>query len=322
MVTFVCNIYADVNRLPSFLMSASLDRNKEPLQKEDCRLLPFAKRNVSRRQSTKIQRYIRRLHLGKEWTFQRRSKNIIILRTDYSPACDLLILQPALKLPRSSNAYSRYVYSFSCVPSRFCSCTCWSNNDQNSIWNTYSFSPLSLSFSISFAFPPCSSSMQLDRWDGMNQRTMRLQQTPGTNRTGHFTTRATSKRLQGSRESAARMQCEPRVGCKTRPTAWKDDGARDKTRRDASLFTVYAGLHMQSETVRWFRIRRFKSSRRKCTGTGMKCIIWHVSLGIKARVFAELSVLNAAVDDEHVKLALNEVFSRSATLSQNRQHMR
>jgi hypothetical protein len=45
-------------------------------------------------------------------------------------------------------------------------------------------------------------------------------------------------------------------------------------------------------------------------------------LGIKARVFAELSVLNAAVDDEHVKLALNEVFSRSATLSQNRQHMR
>jgi len=40
-----------------------------------------------------------------------------------------------------------------------------------------------------------------------------------------------------------------RVGCKTRPTAWKDDGTWDKTRRDASLFTVYAGLHMQSETA-------------------------------------------------------------------------
>lgn len=51
----------DVNRLPSSLMSLSLDANKELLQKGDCRLLPFAKRNVSEKTEYKNTRYEARI---------------------------------------------------------------------------------------------------------------------------------------------------------------------------------------------------------------------------------------------------------------------
>lgn len=53
--------YTDVNRLPSSLMSLSLDANKELLQKGDCRLLPFAKRNVSESTGCKNMRYKARI---------------------------------------------------------------------------------------------------------------------------------------------------------------------------------------------------------------------------------------------------------------------
>jgi len=315
---FVCNIYADVNRLPSFLMSPSLDRNKEPVQKGDCRLLPFAKRNVSRRQSTKIQRCTRRLHLGRERTLQRRSKNIIILRTDCSSTCGLLILPRSNLRDLPTRIRGTYIHFLVCLHD-FAPHALTMTKTASGI-HTPSF-PLSLSLSLSssrflHAHHRCSRIAETE-WTSAQCVSGRLPERtePGTLRC--------AQQANGCRDRAnPRRGCNAsRVGCKTRPTAWKDDGARDKMRRDASLFTVYAGLHMQSETVRWFRTRRFKSAdlRRKCTEIGMKCIIWHVSSGIKACVFAELSVLNAAVDDEHVKPALNKVltlrdsFSKSST---------
>lgn len=53
----------DVNRLPSSLMSLSLDANKELLQKGDCRLLRLRREMYLRRQGTKT--------LGTKLVFER-----------------------------------------------------------------------------------------------------------------------------------------------------------------------------------------------------------------------------------------------------------